>query len=116
MTTVLGTPAWSPAETGDRYRRPGRGLDPVTTMIRFDLTAAADALARSDEGVDPLPDDPALIAAYEGWCQQEADRYDEAQNARERADWLAQQCPDCHEGGTGDECDEHYADNEENDR
>lgn len=84
----------------------------TTTPIRFNPAAAADALARSDEGVTALPGDAALIAAYEGYCQQEYERYEMAawaeQNARELADWLATQCGGCEPGGTGEDCDEHF--------
>jgi hypothetical protein len=74
--------------------------------ITFNLPAAQEALARSDEGVDALPGDAELIAAYEGYCQQEQDRYEYACYEAERAAWLADQCPACEDGGTGPVCDE----------
>lgn len=76
--------------------------------IRFSIFTAADALARSDHGADPLPDDKILIAQYDGYCQQEWDRYQEAEYEAERAKWLATKCPDCEPGGTGEKCDDHW--------
>lgn len=70
--------------------------------------AARDALARSDEGCDPLPGDPDLIAEYERLCQEAWDRFQHAQQEADRAQWLASQCGGCEEGGTGEACDEHW--------
>lgn len=80
------------------------------TAIHFDLPAAQDALARSDDGVKALPGDRTLLDAYEGYLQQEWGRFEEQQDAAERAVWLARQCPGCVDGGTGEECDEHHED------
>ncbi len=76
--------------------------------VRFDAAAAQDALARSDDGVKAKPGDRELIDAYEGLLQAEQLRRDDAERAADRADWLSRQCPGCHEGGTGEECDEHW--------
>jgi hypothetical protein len=78
-------------------------------VIRFDLSAAQDALARSDEGADPLPGDAVLIDQYEAFCQQEQARYEDALAAAEHAAWLVEQCPECEPGGgSGEPCDDHY--------
>jgi hypothetical protein len=79
----------------------------MTTVVRFDLAAAQDALARSDEGADPQPGDRELIDAYEGWCQQEYERFQQQVWDAEQAAWLSQQCPGCEDGGTGEVCDDH---------
>lgn len=88
----------------------------MTTAIRFDLAAAQDALARSDFGDDPLPGDAELIEAYEGYCQQEHGRYEQAmwdaQYERELQDWLSRRCPGCEDGGTGEVCYEHTSDDD----
>jgi hypothetical protein len=76
----------------------------MTAPIIFDLVAAADALARSDEGVDPLPGDDVLIAAYEGYLQQEHDRFEDQLREDEYARWLSEQCPACEQGATGPVC------------
>lgn len=75
------------------------------TLI-FDLTAAQDALYRSNYGIQARPGDAELIAAYEGYCQQDHDRFERKQWDRERREWLATQCPDCEPGGTGEQCDD----------
>ena len=78
----------------------------MTTPILFDLTAAQEAVARDEEGVTLLPGDKDLIAAYEGFCQQEWDAFQDRRDAADLASWLATQCPACEEGGTGEVCDE----------
>ncbi len=88
----------------------------IAIRIPFDSAAAQDALARADEGVAPMPGDRDLIAAYEAWCQQAHDQYEAAVQDQAQADWLARQCPYCQAGGTGDECDDHYNDREDDDR
>ncbi|QKW15321.1 hypothetical protein [Verrucosispora sp. NA02020] len=67
--------------------------------------AAADALARYDDGSPTLPGDLALIVAYEQQCQRDADRLLRDGVERERAAWLAGQCRYCGpEGATGPDC------------
>lgn len=78
----------------------------------FDLEGAQDALARSDFGEDPQPGDQELIDAYEHLCQQEQLRFDDRCRMAEYAAWLAEQCPGCESGGTGEPCDEHGEDAE----
>jgi hypothetical protein len=80
----------------------------MTAPIHFSIADAQDALARSDEGEKVLPGDAELIAAYEGFCQQEQDRREYAYYEAERAAWLATQCPGCEDGGTGEPCDDHF--------
>lgn len=77
-------------------------------VVRFSLADAQNALARSDDGNKLLPGDAELIAAYEGYCQQEWERLDDDRRAAEYAEWLADQCPACCEapGATGPVCDE----------
>lgn len=84
----------------------------MSSPIRFNVAAAQDALARSDEGADPQPGDAELIAAYEGFCQQEWDRFQERQYAAERAAWLTTRCGGCEPGGTGEACDDHHEEDE----
>jgi hypothetical protein len=78
------------------------------TTIHFSEAAAQDALARSDDGDTPLPGDDHLIAAYETYLQQAQYQYEAAQQNQVQTEWLALQCPGCHEGGTGEPCDEHH--------
>lgn len=80
------------------------------TTVEFNLPAAQDALARSDEGHDPQPGDANLIAAYDDACQQAWLRADDERREAELADWLTGQCGECEMGGTGEPCDEHYID------
>lgn len=69
------------------------------------LTAAADALARYDDGAPAKPGDLALIVAYEQQCQADADRLLRDGLERDRAVWLAEQCRYCGpEGSTGPDC------------
>lgn len=87
-----------------------------TDGTEFDLSAAQDALARSDYGVDALPGDAFLIEALEGYCDQEYSRFEDAQCALEYADHLATQCPACGvDGATGPVCDECAIDAEADD-
>lgn len=83
----------------------------MTAPIIFNLQVAQEALARSDEGANPLPGDAFLIEAYEGFCQQEWDRYwqpiEDAEYKARLAEWMSDKCPDCEEDGTGLMCDEH---------
>lgn len=78
----------------------------MTAPVYFNLSAAQDAQARADEGVDLLPGDKELMAAYEGFLQQEWDRYWEVDEQARLADWLAEQCPACEDGGMGPLCDD----------
>jgi hypothetical protein len=80
----------------------------VPQVIRFNLPAAQDALARLDEGV-AQPGDELMALQYDAYCQQEWERHYEAQQEAERAAWLETQCPDCMGGGTGERCDKHAA-------
>lgn len=70
------------------------------------MTAALDAIARIDEGM-PLPGDRTIADIFDQHCQWEALRYDDRLREIEYADWLAGQCGGCHDGGTGEPCDEH---------
>lgn len=78
----------------------------MSAPVVFSLPAAQNALARSDEGAESLPGDAGLIAAYEGYCQQEWDRYKAEHGDAEYSAWLADQCPACEDGGTGPVCDD----------
>ncbi|MGX6605598.1 hypothetical protein ACWKSP_26220 [Micromonosporaceae bacterium Da 78-11] len=78
----------------------------MTAPILFDLSAALEAVARDEEGVDLLPGDRELIAAHEGFCQQEWDAFQDRCAATDLADWLADQCPAHEDGGRGPVCDE----------
>jgi hypothetical protein len=80
---------------------------PRAVPVRFNLSAAQSAVARDEEGVDLLPGDQELIDAYEAYCQQEYERFQQQVWDAERAAWLSRQCPDCEDGGTGEVCDEH---------
>lgn len=75
------------------------------SRITFPEALAQDALARSDEGVDPLPGDAELIAVYERFCQQVQERYESARYEAERrqqiSDAIAEHEDDCY----GDGCD-----------
>lgn len=76
--------------------------------IAFDLAAAQEALARSDEGATPLPGDDTLITAYESYCQQSWEDLQYEIHEAGRDTWLADQCRFCGpEGATGDcgDCD-----------
>ncbi len=75
------------------------------TAIHFNLPAAQDALARSDDGAKALPGDAKLIADSEGYLQQEQLRFEDAQHAADRAAWLETACPACEPGGQGSICD-----------
>ena len=77
-------------------------------MTTFDVTAALDAITRADHGLPPRAGDPTLTAAYDNLLRAAQDGYDHAQDQRDRADWLTQQCGGCHPGGTGETCDDHY--------
>lgn len=64
----------------------------MTAPVRVHpLAAAADALARADDGAPAQPGDLALIAAYEQQCQADADRLLRDGLEQERAEWLASQ-------------------------
>lgn len=78
----------------------------MTAPVSFNLSAAQDAQARADEGVDPLPGDKDLIATFDNFLQQEWDRYWEPIKSAENAAWLAEQCRACEDGGTGPLCDD----------
>jgi hypothetical protein len=78
----------------------------MTAPVVFNLQSAQEALARSDDGADPLPGDASLIDAHEVFCQQEQDRLDAELLFCTQTEWLALQCPACEEGGTGPVCDE----------
>ncbi len=73
------------------------------------MIAAADALARQDDGLPPRPGDAARIAAYEADCQRDQARFELALAARQQAELLAASCPGCVEGGTGVVCDDCWA-------
>jgi hypothetical protein len=83
----------------------------VTTpnVIRFNLAEAQEAQNRLDDGIG-RDGDEALAAVYEAFLQQEQDKYQHAEYERERAAWLATQCPVCQEGASGGLCDEHADD------
>lgn len=81
------------------------------TDTLLDLSAAADALARRDEGL-PLPGDTALIDAHERACRQRNEVLHAELDAIERAEWLATQCGVCDLGGFGPECDMHVIEHE----
>ena len=71
----------------------------------FDLTAATDALYRSDNGIKAKPGDAQLIAAYDRHLNAAYDRHLRSVEAAEYATWLAQQCAYCGpEGATGPDC------------
>lgn len=69
------------------------------------MTAALDAIARLDDGLE-LPGDRELAEVFDRHCGWEADRLDDARRQSEFADWLTTQCPAREEGGTGPVCDE----------
>lgn len=79
--------------------------------ITFNMAAAEAAEDRAENGADPLPGDKALIEALDGWRGQQWDAYWEpvyqAEADEQNRLWLAQQCPGCEDGGTGEWCDEH---------
>lgn len=78
----------------------------MTTSTTIDLRAAQDALARLDEGVGQ-PGDERLAAALEQFLQSEQARFEDSQDRRERAEWLATQCPKHGpEGWSGEVCDD----------
>jgi hypothetical protein len=70
------------------------------------MTAALDAITRLDFG-QALPGDAVIAAIFEAHCQWEQARRVHAQDTADLADWLSQQCGGCHDGGTGEPCDEH---------
>lgn len=80
--------------------------------VVFDLAAAQQAEDRAENGASPLPGDRELIAALDGWRQQQWDTYWEpihrAQEAEQTRLWLTQQCGGCEPGGTGEPCVEHF--------
>jgi hypothetical protein len=80
-------------------------------LIYFNLAAAEAAEDREENGVDLLPGDRKLIDALDGWRSQQWDAYWqpiwEAEDKARLAEWLATQCGDCEDGGTGELCDEH---------
>jgi hypothetical protein len=78
----------------------------MTALAGFDVAAAQDALARSDDGQPALPGDAQLIAVLDRHCQWGDLWLDDQRRADEYADWLARQCPVCEEGGGGPECDD----------
>ncbi|MCW6003936.1 hypothetical protein K1W54_04970 [Micromonospora sp. CPCC 205371] len=74
------------------------------TIVHFDLAAAQEASNRLDDGIG-REGDGALAAQFEGFCQQEQDRFWEAHAAVEDARWLAVQCRFCGpEGSSGPDC------------
>ncbi|MEV2239457.1 hypothetical protein [Micromonospora sp. NPDC049891] len=78
----------------------------MTAPVRVHpLAAAADALARADDGAPAQPGDLALIAAYEQQCQADAGRLLLDGLEWDRIAWLATQCRFCGpEGSTGPDC------------
>ena len=84
----------------------------MTAPVYFNLAAAEAAEDRDENGADLLPGDQELIAALDGYRQQEQARYWqpiwEAEAAEQNRLWLTQQCPGCEEGGSGEPCDEHF--------
>lgn len=82
----------------------------MSEPIVFDPAAAQEAQNRLDDGLFTDEEKPRLVelsAIYEGWCQQEYSRHVEEVERAERARWLAGQCGECVEDGTGEACDEH---------
>lgn len=83
----------------------------MTTPIYFNLREAEAAEDREENGADLLPGDKDLIAALDGYRQQEWDKYwipiENAEYKARLAEWLSDKCPACEEGGTGPACDEH---------
>jgi hypothetical protein len=81
----------------------------MTAPITFNLAAAEAAEGREENGVDLLPGDRQLIDALDGWRGQQWDAYWqpiwEADDKARLAEWLANQCPACEDGGTGPVCD-----------
>jgi hypothetical protein len=76
----------------------------MTTSALLDLSAAADARLRLDEGI-ARPGDADLAAAFERHCRQQQEVFEDRIREAEYALWLAEQCPICEEGGGGPECD-----------
>lgn len=82
--------------------------------VYFNLAQAESAEDREENGADPLPGDPELIAALDGWRGQQWDAYwdpiHRAEAEEQNRLWLTQQCPGCEDGGTGEPCIDHIAD------
>jgi hypothetical protein len=69
------------------------------------MTPALDAISRLDDGIS-LPGDAEIARIFDEHANWEHLRLDDARRQQEYADWLAEQCPACEEGGTGPVCDE----------
>ncbi len=68
------------------------------------MTPALAAICRIDDGI-AQPADAEITRIFDEHCQWEHLRLDDARRQQEYADWLAEQCPACKEGGTGPVCD-----------
>jgi hypothetical protein len=80
----------------------------MSARQRFDIGAAQDALARSDEGATPQPGDRELLAAYERHCQTAWDDVQQAADRQAYMEWLNSR--DCEPGDPqcdGDGCPVH---------
>jgi hypothetical protein len=78
----------------------------MTTPALLDLSAAADARLRLDEGIG-RPGDADLAELFERHCRLRDEVLADRIHQIERATWLATQCGVCVLDGFGQECDMH---------